>query len=935
MPARDRASGLAVPARELVLTSSEQFIGRKRELAQLESTIRRVSGGRGGALFVLGEPGAGKTRLLAEGIRIAAQHGARTARTACLPVTTQLAFDPALELLRQLGLSVPPAILDGPGHELFGVLVQRLQDAAAQGPILLCLDDLQWSDAATIDLVHYCLARLGDLPIAWLLVARSGRAAGRLAHRLQRDDLVEPLELGPLSQAETRLLAQSILGVDDPGPELVRAVHERSAGNAFFSAELLRAVLAAGVDWSGVDASPGAVLDAVVPGSVGDAVEERAARLTRPAREALDWAAVLPERFSFRDLETVGGHELGVAPEELADAGFLAAGGGGDWAFAHAIIHDAVYRGLPEAERVRRHNVVVDRLGELPLERLAPQLERARRHADASVAYAQLAVRSLNRGLGDDAVRLFAHAGWLADEARDARLRQRAEAGRVLALLRAGGIGAARGDAAQLRAEMRAGAAPGERVRFLSRYAMSLMTVLDEIDLEGAADAVREAEPLIPDVEGAVLAEALVARGWLRLRHGESARALEDAEAAAALSAKIDDPELEVSTLNLLGLAAGFVRTAAEGMSILERARDRGLAAGLPVQAARACNNLAFFAEHAGEPEAVALHSRRGLAIGGAPAILTAFLHSNLGVSLSLRGDLDGAMAHLLAAVGQLTRSGAQAQRRFATSLAYVHIWRGELNAARRLLESHDMQTSLQTDTRVHELRGMLFEADGNLTGAVDAFARGMEVADPNSMWCAAATVRTAVAAGQLERARDAFGRLEGLVRQWPVGGWMREEACGWLGVADSRTGDAVQHMRAASRDCTRAHDRARLRLEAARLAGDRGEILAAIEDFERMGALGSANRGRAIARELGMRPRRRGRKTGLLSDREQEIAQLVAAGNTNAEIADTLFLSPRTVERHVGNILTKLGFRSRVQIAAEAAAGRLPGAVLTQAGSV
>jgi DNA-binding NarL/FixJ family response regulator len=75
------------------------------------------------------------------------------------------------------------------------------------------------------------------------------------------------------------------------------------------------------------------------------------------------------------------------------------------------------------------------------------------------------------------------------------------------------------------------------------------------------------------------------------------------------------------------------------------------------------------------------------------------------------------------------------------------------------------------------------------------------------------------------------------------------------------------------------------------------------------------------------MRPGRRRQREELLSAREQEVALRVAAGKTNAEVAAELYLSPRTVERHVGNILTKLNFRSRVELAAEVAAGRLPGA--------
>lgn len=90
---------------------------------------------------------------------------------------------------------------------------------------------------------------------------------------------------------------------------------------------------------------------------------------------------------------------------------------------------------------------------------------------------------------------------------------------------------------------------------------------------------------------------------------------------------------------------------------------------------------------------------------------------------------------------------------------------------------------------------------------------------------------------------------------------------------------------------------------------------------------MSAADRTRQLARQLNFRPGRRRQQAGVLSAREQQIALLVAAGKTNNEIGATLYLSPRTVERHIGDILTKLGYRSRVQLTAHVASGRLPGA--------
>jgi DNA-binding NarL/FixJ family response regulator len=123
------------------------------------------------------------------------------------------------------------------------------------------------------------------------------------------------------------------------------------------------------------------------------------------------------------------------------------------------------------------------------------------------------------------------------------------------------------------------------------------------------------------------------------------------------------------------------------------------------------------------------------------------------------------------------------------------------------------------------------------------------------------------------------------------------------------------------------AFEVARCRLEAARLAGNAKAVLAVAQQMQAMGARRAADRARAAARSLGARPGRPHLHHGPLSEREFEVALLVAAGQTNTDIAAALFLSPRTVERHIGNILAKLGFRSRVQIAAQVATGNLPGA--------
>ena len=904
------------------MIASGRLVGRTDEVARLAGLVEELRQGRAQGLLFVGTAGIGKTRLLTEAVRLADRQGVPAASSACLPLTASLPFDAVLGLLRGLGEPIRlPA--DGSSREVFGDVVARLEALAGAGPVLLCVDDLQWSDSATLELVHYCLVRLSDLPIGWVLAARPDAEAGLLGHRLERAGVIERITLEPLPLAETRVLAELILGEDRVTEELTEVLFARTNGNPLLCEQLLRSLP---VPNSTAQAPWSSALGDLVPEGVIVATRERADQLAPALQRALEWASVLPAPFTSQELEVVAGREAGNAPEALAGAGFLATDGPGGWSFVHAIVRDAVYRGIPERDRVRRHQRVADALAGGPLQRLAPQLVSAQQWHQAGRAYLRLGETALNRGQGEDAARLYTRARELASRAQEQRLERDARAGLVLSLLNADAAGDASREAAALRADLLLDGEPGERLDFLSRYAMGLMMVYEALDVERARDALTEAAAMLEEGDAASVARVLAARAWLSLRTGDPPSALVDAERASMLIRGGEDPELEAWVLNSLGMAVGIVRDPAAGAAILERAAERSLGAGLRAEAGRAHMNACYLSELAGDVTAEERHLRLGLAIDGLPAALSSSLRQNLGFVLAVQGDLDGGLAYALAALREADRGSPYVRPRAMITLAHVQFWRGELMAVRRLLEGHQSQPSVTSDTRPNELWGLLLEAEGSPAQALDRYRLGAELDDPTAMWCLAGAVRTAVATGELAIARRARAELISLAGRWAAGEWMNHEATGWIAVAEARMGDAADAFKAASVRCTQAYDAVRLRLEAARLTADRPEIQRAIEAGERMGARRAADRGRASARELGMRPGRRRTGAGLLTAREQEVAQLVAAGQTNAEIAGELYLSPRTVERHVGNILSKLGYRSRVQVAADAAAGRLPG---------
>jgi DNA-binding CsgD family transcriptional regulator len=247
----------------------------------------------------------------------------------------------------------------------------------------------------------------------------------------------------------------------------------------------------------------------------------------------------------------------------------------------------------------------------------------------------------------------------------------------------------------------------------------------------------------------------------------------------------------------------------------------------------------------------------------------------------------------------------------------------GDLEAAREVLERHVCSSWACSEGRCRWLWALLLEAEGRPDQALNCFQESLnDHGSPAAVL--AGTVRAAAACGDLSAARAVLPDLE--VAAEPGGGARAAlaEAEAWLANAEGRTCEAAIAFRTAAELYPGLYARTLMRLEAARLNGDCLEVGEALAIFERIGARQGADQARALALTLGASPARRPAAPNVLSSRELEVVQLIAAGHTNVEIAERLYLSPKTVERHVTNILAKLGLRSRVQVATEAVTGRL-----------
>ncbi|HET7702517.1 MAG TPA: AAA family ATPase [Candidatus Limnocylindrales bacterium] len=412
--------------------SSPIFVGRVAERAALSEALERAAAGQPGVVLITGEAGIGKSRLLAEAATLATSNGIRAVGGICVDVAAEtLAYAPFVEIVRDLHRggftkSLPAATQaelarvvpevaserregfgggQGGQGRLFAAIRDLLETASTSSPILVTIEDLHWADAATLDLVTY-LARSMQSE-RYLLVATS-----RLDTLPRRHPLVGIvaelarlpwLERVDLARFDERELVQQLTGILGrvPDPGLAHDVFERSDGNAFFAEELIAA---------------GAVGGSPLPASLREVLAARLSALDEVTRQVVRVAAVAGRVVSHDLLEQVAGTPPPVlisALREAVDQRVLLHLGDPvpGYAFRHALLREAAYDELLEAERVAIHRAIRDALeGD---ESLSPAGELAR---TGEIAFHAMAGGDLTRALvasraaADVAERASAHA---------------------------------------------------------------------------------------------------------------------------------------------------------------------------------------------------------------------------------------------------------------------------------------------------------------------------------------------------------------------------------------------------------------------------------------------------------------------------------------------------------------------------------------------
>jgi DNA-binding CsgD family transcriptional regulator len=932
-------------------------VGRAAELAAIDDLIRGIRSGQGAVQVFEGDAGAGKSRLVLAAVDRARQLGIPAA-IGRADSTVRVPYRPWTEALiaatRRGGLPDAPGLaahaavlgqlvpmwatggepVDNSVLAIGEAILAMCDHLAGDDGLLLVLEDLHWADDETLAVVGYVADNIGETTTALILTTRPTPAgASAMGRELASRGSANHHALLPLSQADATEMAHQCLrpSPNDLTAGEVAAVVTRAEGLPLLIEDLLAARRLRPED----DTSA-----ASVPQRFAHTVRQRLATLSDEATAIVEASAVLGSRFDWRLLEpmtTLPAAEVGAALREAVAVQLLVLdSSSGEAAFRHALIADVIVDGLDPIRRRTLHLAAADAVEAASLsggdrEVLRP-LEAALRGAAGDAVRAaellvELARSDLRRGALRSAER---HAGAALDLVPGDT---RTQLLMLEVLVRSGQVDRALDDGDALLAR--------QTLPVDQRAASELLVARAALAADRLRDSSRHLDSARSAATVSQLAEIASLEAHVALATIESGRLVAAehlAHRAVAAAEAADVPEMVCESLEVVGRCARL-----RDLTAAQDAFTRGLhvaeANGLALWRIRALNELGTVDMFRDADPARLLEARRAAVSAGAMSTV-AGVDINLAALHTMRGEydlartaaesceriarrcrLDGLVAGGLVFQGVVaTHEGRYADMRRHVRAAeevdgddpdvIVGTWAMCRGTAALLQENRDeartafakaadaiadrpplainpvdgprllLRVAIGEATLADVDRYGAHQARGALWSALwEGFARAIVLGANSQPDAAVAAAESAIEAGRQLPLFTAIGlRLVG--ERAIADGWGRPEE--WLRQAESAF-DAIGHDRAgaACRDLLR---RTGARVPRPRKADS------------------------IVPASL---------RTHGITAREYEVLQLVAERRTNAEIAGRLYLSPRTVEKHVASLLSKAGLRDRKELAA------------------
>ncbi len=944
------------------------LFGRERERETIRSAIAETSQGNCAVVLLSGDAGVGKTALAEECLlECGWMHFTGRAGDSAGPPFAPL-ISVLRECLRRFGLNsfkkgslfpylahllpdIPGATPPPDRATLIEAVSELLSSVARREPIAVFLDDLHWSDNATLEILPALVDRARGERILWLATSRSGPAPR--GHRLRwawtelrRRRPMQEILLDSLSREDAGAFLERLLG-SRPSPELADRVYRQTGGLPLFLEELSKALIASGSlrrGDRGLEWAEGCNLP--IPESVRDAVLCRLESLSAPARELLEAAAVAGVEFSADLLDSVQRDEGAVT--ELVEQGWLVESDSGRLGFCHALTREAVRSTIGLPRRRSLSSKVAEYLestGASPEARAEHWLEAGDRRM-ARRAFQEAAERSCRL-----------HAYWEATRAARQALEAWPEGEELELRL------------STLERLAHCAQVSGQLVLATRTWEEVASSVDASADPERHARAQRELA-ILCGLQGkaaaAATARTAAREGFLRAGKLQEAAVESLSQAGAHIRALQLGQALDAVRETLrLAEETGRTDLQARGLALeatVEAMRGKHREAHKTVQKA-----LAIALEHKHPEVASEVYRRMGSVLeyasdfaGAGTAYAVAIEHCRRRNAEVQSYDCMGCLAYVTFRTGDWKRAteiarevrkskeASDLSRASAEGvLGLVHALRGETKQARRAVHlAADIalqRNSLMIGLLTEWVCALIEDLDGASGAAEDRYRRILDVSEETEdghdviqplCW---ATLFFADGKREQELARC----TRALTRIASEAG--NPEALAGLALALGETALLQRNAKEATEQLLQALDHLEklgLPLEQA-LVGSRAGAA-----FERAGnsqeALRYLTNGYRLAKKLGARPlaariahplealgeapdERRGPERGNqaarggLTRRQIEILRLIGDGLSNKEIATRLFLSPRTVEMHAARILDRLDCRSRSEAVGKA----------------
>ena len=917
----------------------ETVRGRGTELTVLGQQLDQLLSGVGTVVLVEGGAGMGKSRLLAEvatmAVRLSIQVGCGTADPADtvvqLSVLMEALFDGPSPILERTALGDAHASPEQ-RYWLLQDLETLLEGAALKGPLLVCLDDVQWADSGTAAALRALPSRLATVPIGWVVALRPGQGSPQVRSAVDflEDRGAAKIALGPLDPTGVAQMAADILGAEPDGELLAMA--ERPGGSPFLLVELLSGLREEGL--VRVESGRAELVERRLPHRVSQSMRLRLERMSDSARQVATVAAALGRRFSLDDVAAMlnlSASELLTPVYELVHADLLVECDS-RLMFGHDLTLEAVRASVPVSVRRsldRQAASVLLAGGALPIEVATQLAESAEPGDDVAIATLLKAAEALGTtdpgaaaDLGQRALDLASlrhplrgplvahtavclHAAGRGEDAKafaDSALHQALPAEQEAEVRL--GIAGMFAISSDVRAEecRQALALPGLpvnlRARHLALLFHNLMTAGRRDDARAMLEEVTAAVRASGDVAAQFALE--LAESGLMYADGEFPRALEMVETALRSGLRTSDDtrghltyQWRCDVLTMVDRLDVSLQMSTEAVAAAQRDRQGWALSIFETGRGRQLLQMGRLAD-----AAAALEGQ--LTVDRAPHIVSVL-------------DAAGVVALGRVAI----HMGDPGLSRQAREIAQVMLGQSAPSVRHHAAWLLALQEMAAGDaTRAHEW--LLAFGEEERLSIVPLFP--MDVADEARLIHIALAVHDDELAVHAAEAAECRARFNPQIRSIEAAA---VHARGLLDHDRKVLAEAVTLYEGGPRPMACAAALEDLGVAAVD-GGDTDEAVEvfgrALELYAQAGAAWDAGRVRGRLRALGVRRRlvaaqRPGTGWAAMTDSELAVARLVAQGLTNREVAERLFVSQHTVSGHLRHVFSKLGVNSRVEL--------------------